>query len=89
MKEKKEQASIRELKQKEILSLEEVSRLYGLRKSWLYSLVHTKRIPYYKVPGSNLTFFRQDEVRNFVLAGRVAPVTETQEIGGNYGLQCR
>lgn len=79
MKEKKEQASIRELKQKEILSLEEVSRLYGLRKSWLYSLVHTRRIPYYKVPGSNLTFFRNDEVKDFVLARRVSPITETQE----------
>lgn len=76
MKEKAEKTSIRELRHKEILSLDEVSRLFGLRKSWLYSLVHTKRIPYYKVPGSNLTFFRQDEVRNFVLAGRVAPISE-------------
>lgn len=76
MKEKKERASISELKQREILSLDEVSRLFGLRKSLLYSLVHTKRIPYYKMPGSNLTFFRQDEVRNFVLAGRVAPINE-------------
>ena len=76
MKEKKERTSISELKQREILSLDEVSRLFGLRKSWLYSLVHTKRIPYYKVPGSNLTFFNQEEVKAFIMAGRVAPINE-------------
>ena len=61
MKEKKEQASIRDLKHREILSLDEVSRLYGVRKSWLYSMVHRKKIPYIKLPGMD---------------GRVAPTNE-------------
>lgn len=76
MKEKKEQASIRDLKHREILSLDEVSRLYGVRKSWLYSMVHRKKIPYIKLPGSNLTFFNNKEIKAYMMDGRVAPTNE-------------
>lgn len=79
MKEKAEKTSIRELRHKEILSLDEVSRLYGLRPSLIYSLTHRKQIPYYKLPGSNLLFFNNAEVKQWMLDNRVAPKAEHQQ----------
>lgn len=71
MKQKEKQLSIGEPKAKEILSADEVCRLYGLRPTLIYSLTHRKLIPYYKLPGSNLLFFRNDELKEWILANRV------------------
>lgn len=79
MKEKQKQLSIGELKAKEILSADEVSRLYGLRPSLIYSLTHRKQIPHYKLPGSNLLFFQNAEVKQWILANQVAATTENQQ----------
>lgn len=77
MKEKKKQLSIGELKAKEILSADEVSRLYGLRQTLIYSLTHQRKIPHYKLPGSNLLFFRNDEVRAFITSNPVIKLKPT------------
>ncbi len=84
------QNSIEELKRiatlsaKETLSLDEVSEVYGLKKSFLYSLVHTKRIPYYKAGGGRLTFFKKSEVEAFLTAQRVGTYDEAESMAANY-----
>lgn len=84
------QSSIDELKRiatlgsKDTLSLEEVSEVYGLKKSYLYSLVHTKRIPHYKAGGGRLTFFKKKEVEAFLTAQRVGTYEEAEASAAKY-----
>jgi excisionase family DNA binding protein len=78
------QQSIDELKklatmgEKESLSLEEVSMVFDLKKSFLYALVHQRKIPFYKVGGGRLTFFKKSEVEAFLLANRVGTIDEAE-----------
>lgn len=78
------QQSIDELKKlatigaKESLSLDEVSQVFDLKKSFIYALVHQKKLPYYKVGGGRLTFFKKSEVEAFLLANRVGTYEESE-----------
>lgn len=56
---------------KETLSIDEVSQVYDLKKSYLYSLVHNKRLPYYKVGGGRLVFFKKSDVEAFIQSCRI------------------
>lgn len=67
---------------KEALSLDDVALVFDLKKSFLYSLVHNKRIPYYKV--GRLTFFRKVEVENFLLKDRVGSFDEAEAFAATY-----
>ena len=84
------QNSIEELKRiatlnvKETLSVDELSEVYGLKKSYIYSLVHTKRIPYYKVAGGRLTYFKKSEVEKFLLSDRVGTIEEAEQQAARY-----
>lgn len=84
------QQSIDELKRiatlsvKETLSVDEVADIYGLKKSFIYSLVHSKRIPYYKAGGGRLTFFKKSEVEAFLLSERVGTYEEAEGIAARY-----
>lgn len=68
----------------ETLSVDEVSEIYGLKKSYIYSLVHNKRIPHYKAGGGRLTFFKKSEVEAFLLANRVATYEEAETRAAKY-----
>lgn len=46
--------------EKILLTLEEAARFLGLKKSYLYNLTSTKRIPFYKCGGRRIVFDRAD-----------------------------
>lgn len=84
------QQSIDELKTlttvaaKETLSLDEVSQVFDLKKSYLYGLVHKKMIPCYKIGGGRLTFFKKSEVEAFLLGNRVGTIEEAEAEAAAY-----
>lgn len=63
---------------KEALSIDEVSQVFDLKKSYLYSLIHRKQIPYYKVGGGKLVFFKKSDVEAFLLSCRVNSIDEAE-----------
>ncbi len=69
-------------RQTDALSMDRVVEVYGLKKSFLYSLVHTKRIPHYKV--GRLLFFSKKEVEAFILSNRVSTYDEAESFAANY-----
>ncbi len=70
------------LASKDALSIDEVVMCYDLKKSFLYSLVHTKRIPHYKV--GRLLFFSKKEVEDFILSNRVSTFDEAESFAATY-----
>lgn len=68
--------------QTDALSIEQVVKIYGLKKSFLYSLVHTKRIPHYKV--GRLLFFNKKEIEAFILSNRVSTYDEAESFAAAY-----
>lgn len=69
---------------KEALSLDEVAQVFDLKKSFLYSMVHLKKIPCYKVGGGKLTFFKKSEVEDFLLGNRVGTIEEAEAEAAAY-----
>ncbi|HOR77598.1 MAG TPA: helix-turn-helix domain-containing protein [Anaerolineaceae bacterium] len=52
------------------LSTDQACEFLHVKKSYLYQLVHKKKIPHYKPLGSKI-LFDQQELENFILKGRV------------------
>lgn len=67
---------------KEALSIDETAMCFDMKKSFLYSLVHTKRIPHYKV--GRLLFFNKKEVEAFILSNRVSTFDEAESFAATY-----
>lgn len=65
------------------LSSDEAARLLGVKKSYLYKLVHERRIPCYKPRGGALLFDPQ-ELDDYVRAGRVKPRQELAALAEGY-----
>lgn len=63
---------------KNVLSVNDLHLLSGLSKSHIYKLVCKRRIPHYKSEGGKITYFRKDEVENWLCAIRVPTATETE-----------
>lgn len=59
------------MEKKQILSLSEVCEEYGLKRSWIYSLIRKKRITHYKPNGGRTLFFKRDEVESFLLSVKI------------------
>jgi len=59
------------------LSVDETASFLGIRKSYLYKLVHERRVPCYKPLGGKI-LFDADELDAFVRAGRVATHEELE-----------
>ena len=55
--------------EKTIISSAEAAELTGYKKSYLYKLVHQKKIPHYKPMGGRV-FFKREELESFLLRGR-------------------
>ena len=76
---------LQELKQlavlgaKTALTMNDVCLLTGLSKSHLYKLVWSKRIPYYKSEGGKMTYFKKQEIENWLLAYRVPTEAEQEQ----------
>lgn len=60
------------------LSVDEVSDILHLRKSYVYQLVHKKALPYFKPRGGKI-LFDATEIEAFIRAGRVPTDIELQK----------
>ena len=56
--------------EKEMLTVDEVVSLTGIKQSTLYKMVHYNKIPYYK-PNGRLLYFKRGEVLDFIKRGKV------------------
>ena len=53
------------------LSVDEAAEFTGLKKNYIYKLIHQKKIPHYKPMGGRV-FFKQDELETFLFRNRQA-----------------
>jgi excisionase family DNA binding protein len=51
------------------LSVDEAAEFTGLKKNYLYKLIHLKKIPHYK-PNGGRVFFKQEELEGFIFRNR-------------------
>lgn len=63
---------------KKVLTLEDVSLLTGLSKSYLYRLTCTHKIPYYKPNGKQI-YFDRAEIESWMKQNRVATQQEAEQ----------
>ncbi len=61
---------------KDALTVDEVVIYTGLKKSYIYKLVHLRQIPYYKNAGGGKTYFRKQEIEEWMLHQRVSTQDE-------------
>lgn len=69
---------------KNVLNMEDVCFLTGYSKSHLYKLVWSRRIPYYKSEGGKMTYFKKQEIENWLMAYRVPSAAETEQAAINH-----
>lgn len=65
------------LSQKEVLTLEEAVQFTGMRKSYMYKLTSTQKIPHYK-PSGKMVYFNRDELQTWLLQNRVSTHDELE-----------
>jgi len=73
------------LSAKTALTMTDAALLTGLSKSYLYKLVCSKQIPYYKAKeGGKLTYFAKDELTAWLLHSRIKTKEELETEAVNY-----
>jgi len=60
------------------LTVTEAAAYTGLSKTYLYKLIHLKKIPRYKPTGGRV-FFKREELDTFIFRGRVSADYELRE----------
>lgn len=60
------------------ISIDEATELLHLKKSYVYRLVHERKIPHYKFNGGRVLFDRT-ELETLIKAGRVATRDELSD----------
>jgi excisionase family DNA binding protein len=60
------------------IGVAEAAEFTGLKLSYLYKLIHLKRIPHYKPTGGRV-FFKREELEQFIFRGRSAADYELSE----------
>jgi len=60
------------------LTIDEASEMLHLKKSYLYRLIHERKLPVYK-PLNGRVLFDQDELEKFIRNGRKATRAELQD----------
>lgn len=68
---------------KNVLTLEDVTLLTGLSKSYIYKLTCTKQIPYYRPNGKQI-YFDRTEIQTWMKQNRVATESEVEQKAANY-----
>lgn len=63
---------------KPVLTMADAAQFMGVSKANLYKLVSTKRVPHYKSEGGKLTYFKREELEQWLTAVRV-PTNEELE----------
>lgn len=71
---------------KEALTMDDAAAYTGLSKSYLYRLVSMKQIPYYKSVGGKQTYFKKEELNEWLLHHRVATTEELEQAAAAYVL---
>lgn len=71
---------------KDALTVDEVAAYTGLTKSYIYKLVHLRGIPYYKNAGGGRTYFRKQEIIDWMLNQKVATMDELNAKAAAYTL---
>jgi len=67
-----------------VLTMDDVAELTGMSKNYIYRLVHLRRIPHYKSPGGKRTYFKREEVEQWLLSHRVPTTEELQQQAEQY-----
>ncbi|SHM36157.1 helix-turn-helix transcriptional regulator [Myroides odoratimimus] len=73
---------------KEILSVEELEKYTGFKKSYIYHLVHFSKIPYSK-PNGKYLFFEKSEIDEWLLKNKSLSDDQLQEKARVYILKKR
>lgn len=73
---------------KEILSVEELEKYTGFKKSYIYHLVHFNKIPYSK-PNGKYLFFEKSEIDQWLLKNKSLSDDQIQEKAREYVLKKR
>jgi len=60
------------------LSVTEAATYTGLSKTYLYKLIHLKKIPHYKPTGGKV-FFKQEELDAFIFRNKISADYELRE----------
>lgn len=68
---------------KEILSVEELEKYTGFKKSYIYHLVHFNKIPYSK-PNGKYLFFEKAEIDQWLLKNKSLSNDQIQEKSREY-----
>lgn len=63
--------------EKAILNVDEVVLYTGLKRSYLYKLMHLRKVPYSK-PGGRKAFFSKKELDAWLMSGRVTTERELE-----------
>ena len=64
---------------KDALTMDDAAAYTGLSKSYLYRMVHLKKIPYYKSVGGKQTYFAKTELKEWLLKHRVQTTEEAEQ----------
>ncbi|MDM1093726.1 helix-turn-helix transcriptional regulator [Myroides odoratimimus] len=73
---------------KEILSVEELEKYTGFKKSYIYHLVHYSKIPYSK-PNGKYLFFQKSEIDEWLLKNKSLSDDQIQKKAREYVLKKR
>lgn len=71
---------------KEILSVEELEKYTGFKKSYIYHLVHYNKIPYSK-PNGKYLFFLKTEINDWLVKNKALSNDQIQEKSRAYSLR--
>lgn len=68
---------------KKFLTVEEAIQFTGLSKSWLYKLVHQRKVAYSK-PNNKLIYFLKSDLEAYVLSNRIPSKQEIEQRAIDY-----
>lgn len=83
--------SLKEIKQmlsysKRVLTVDELASYLGMKKSYIYKLVHKNEIPYSK-PLGKMLFFEKEKIDKWILQNAVKSTQEIEESAIEYAFK--
>lgn len=61
---------------KQWMNVKEAAEFLGVQVSTLYSYISSRRIPFYKIPGSQLVKFKVSDLNSWLESGKVETIDE-------------
>lgn len=77
-KEQSETNQLAEYQSFELLDLNQAAEYLKLKPSYMYSLIHQKRIPYYK-PNGKRVYFNKAELNKWIIKSKIKSIDELAE----------